>query len=69
MVQNTTNNGIIPLVGGGLTWIRLIVSTAVVFLVTGQKNNSSVQEAIAALTAAIDRAIAEGYTTFISGMA
>ena len=31
------NNGIIPL-DGGLTWIRLIVSTAVVFLVTGRKN-------------------------------
>lgn len=34
-----------------------------------EKLHRSTEEAIAALTAAIDRAIAEGYTTFISGMA
>lgn len=34
-----------------------------------EKLHRSTEEAIAALTAAIDRAIAEGYTTFINGMA
>lgn len=34
-----------------------------------EKLHRSTEEAIAALTAAIDQAIAEGYTTFISGMA
>ena len=34
-----------------------------------EKLHRSAEDAIAALTAAIDRAIAEGYTIFISGMA
>lgn len=34
-----------------------------------EKPHRSVQEAITVLAAAIDQAIAEGYTTFISGMA
>lgn len=70
LVQNTRISGIIPLARRGIDMNKIHRQHCCCF--TGhrpEKLHRDAQGAITALATAIDRAIAEGYTTFISGMA